>query len=150
MAAAMACIHYIRENNVVERIWNTGTQIIDRFRELAKRLGISYISITGYPPKSAVLFEATGGFDFLEIKSLFQQECIRRGVLWIGYHLPGLAHTQEIIDETFEVYEQVFPLVDKAVQNRTVLEQLEGPVIRPIFANVGDRSGGPTLKVTKD
>ena len=144
-AAAMACLGYIRENGVPEQIWRTGQQIVERFEALMGRLGISYISIIGYPPRTPVVFEDAGGTGFMDIKSLFQQECIKRGLLFIGYHLPSLAHTQEILDRTFEIYEQVAGVVDSAVRRGAVLDSLEGPPLASIFANVGDRSGGPGL-----
>jgi glutamate-1-semialdehyde 2,1-aminomutase/spore coat polysaccharide biosynthesis protein SpsF len=149
MAAAMACIEYIRRNGVIDKIWQAGRQIMKRYTQLTEELGIPYTSVVGYPPRSPVCFEDAGGFDYMAIKALFQQECVRRGLLFIGYHLPTLAHTQAVIDETFDVYEEVMKLVDKAVRSGTVLEQLEGPVLEPIFANVGDRSGGPTMQRAK-
>ena len=145
LAAAIACLRYMREENVPAQIWRTGQQIIDRFEELMGRLGISYMSIIGYPPRTPVTFQDAGGSGFMDIKSLFQQECIVRGLLFIGYHLPSLAHSQEILDRTFEIYEQVAIVVDRAVRHGTVRESLEGPPLAPIFANVGDRSGGPAM-----
>ncbi len=67
-------------------------------------------------------------------------------ILFIGYHLHSLAHTQVVIDETFDIYEEVMKIVDSAIRNGSVLEQLKGPVLAPIFANVGDRSGGPSVQ----
>ena len=149
MAAAVACLNYIRDNDVPAQIWKTGESIIERFESMTERMGISYISIIGYPPRSAILFEGSGQADFNQIKSLFQQECIKRGLLFIGFHLPGLAHTADILDETFDIYEEVFTVVDKAIKENRVADMLEGPVITPIFANVGDRSGGPGMDKAK-
>jgi len=145
MAAAKACLEFIRDNNVVEQIWQTGRQIMERFEEVTHRLGISYVSIFGYPPRSPVLFKDAGGADYNQIKSLFQQECIKRGLLFIGCHLPSLAHTQDVLDDTFDIYEAALQAVDRAVRRGSVSDQLEGPVIHAIFADVGDRSGGPTM-----
>jgi len=145
MAAAVACLKFIREHEVPGQIWQTGAQIIERFDDLKRRLGVDYVSLIGYPPRTPVLFEDAGGAGYMAIKTLFQQECIRRGLLFVGYHLPSLAHTDAVLDETFGVYEEVFRAVDQAVRDGAVLDRLEGPVLRPIFANVGDRSGGPSV-----
>ena len=145
MAAAIACINYIRQNNVVEQIWKTGQQVQRRFTELTQKLGISYTSIIGYPPRSPVVFRDANGIDYNQIKSLFQQECGKRGYLFIGYHLASLAHTQEVLDETFVIYEEVMKVVDHAIKQGTVMDQLKGPALASIFANVGDRSGGPSM-----
>ena len=146
IAAAIACINYMRQINLVDTIWKTGTQIIDRVNELTTRLGIDYLTISGYPPRSTVLIGDAGDFDGNEIKTFFQQECIKRGYLFIGYHLPGLAHTQKIVDEMFAVYEETMQYVDRAVRRKAVRQLLEGPVLRSIFANVGDRSCGPSIQ----
>ena len=148
-AAAVACINYMRDNDVPGTIWKTGTQIMERFDELTNRLGIEYLSIIGYPPRSPVLFRGAGEFDYNDVKSLFQQECLKRGYLFIGYHLPGLAHTQQVIDETFAVYEEVMQYVDRAIRRKQVRDLMEGPTIKPVFANVGDRSGGPSMQDKK-
>ncbi len=145
MAASMACINYMRDNDVIGKIWENGKQLQDRFNELTRKLGIDYISIEGYPCKTTVTFNAAGKYDYSEIKSLFQQECIRHGLLFIGYHFINLAHTQEIIDDTMVVYESVLQFVDKAVEEDNVVDLLEGPALKSIFANVGDRSSGPSV-----
>jgi len=145
MAASIACINYMRDNDVIGKIWENGKQLQERFLELTEKLGVSYISIEGYSAKTTVTFKAAGGFDYSEIKGLFQQECIRRGVLFIGYHFMNLAHTQEIIDDTMPIYESVLQFVDKAVEEGKVVELLEGSALKSIFANVGDRSGGPSV-----
>ncbi len=145
MAASVACINYMRDNDVIGKIWENGKHLQERFNALTEKLGISYISIEGYAPKTTVTFKAAGSYDYSEIKSLFQQECIRHGLLFIGYHFMNLAHTQEIIDDTMPIYERVLQLVDKAIEEGNVVELLEGPALKSIFANVGDRSGGPSL-----
>ena len=149
-AAAIACINYIREHNVIETVWKTGTQIIDRFRELTTRLGIDYLSMIGYAPRSTVLIGDAGAFSSHEMKTFFQQECIKRGYLFIGFHLPGLAHTEEVVDELFNIYEEVMQYVDHAVHRNQVQKLLEGEVLKPIFANVGDRSSGPSTQKATD
>ena len=145
MAASVACINYMRDNKVIGKIWENGKQLQERFNDLTLKLGIPYISLDGYSPKTTVTFKATGGYDYSEIKSLFQQECIRHGLLFIGYHFINLAHTQEIIDDTMTIYEHVLKLVGKAVEDGKVVELLEGPALKSIFANVGDRSSGPSI-----
>ena len=149
-AAAIACINYMREYNVIETIWKTGTQIIERFNDLTTRLGIDYLSISGYAPRSTILIGDAGDFDYNEMKTLFQQECIKRGYMFIGYHLPGLAHSQEVLDETFAIYEEVMQYADQAVRRKQVRDLLEGPVLKSIFENVGDRSGGPSTQTAPD
>ena len=36
--------------------------------------------------------------------------------LFIGHHLHSLAHTQAVIDETFDIYEEIMKQVDTAVR----------------------------------
>lgn len=45
----------------------------------------------------------------------------------------------------FEIYEEVMKVVDRAIRVGTVLDQLDGPALASIFANVGHRSGGASM-----
>ncbi len=76
-----------------------------------------------------------------ELKSYFQQECAKRGVLFIGYHLVSLSHQKEHIDFTLDAYDEILgqlkPILDGG---ESIADHLTGEVIVPVFKNVGDRS----------
>jgi glutamate-1-semialdehyde 2,1-aminomutase len=100
----------------------------------------SYISIDGYPFKSVMIFNGQGEYDPLELKTYFQQECAKRGILFIGYHLVSYSHQEEDIESTLIVYNDVISALKEKIITQTLLNSLEGSVVTQIFNNVGDRS----------
>jgi len=76
------------------------------------------------------------------MKTYWQQECAKRGVLFIGYHLCSYAHKQEHIDFTLQVYAEIIPKFKELMEQKTLKQALTGTVLTQIFKNVGDRSSG--------
>ena len=76
----------------------------------------------------------------MELKTFIQQECAKRGILFIGYHLVSYSHKREHIEFTLEVYDEVFKLLKNAIEDKNLIQKLEGEVVTQIFKNVGDRS----------
>ena len=62
-------------------------------------------------------FDANAG-NPLEMKTLVQQEMIKRGVLWGGFHNMCFSHTDEDIDYTLKAYRDVLPILKKAVEEK--------------------------------
>jgi len=141
LAAIIATINKLKECNVHEHIENESTFLVNGINRLILEHKLEeYISIFGYPFKS--VFKLSGNKDFnpLELKTLIQQECAKRGVLFIGYHLVSYSHKREHIEFTLQVYDEVFSLVRSAIKNNNLVELIEGTVVTQIFKNVGDRS----------
>ena len=67
------------------------------------------------------------------LKSLFQQECIKRGVLFIGLQMPSFMHSDRDIEHTLQVYSTVLKIVASAVRGGRVKELLNGKPIQPVF-----------------
>jgi len=147
LAATVASIGKLRREPVYEHIWKIGTMLKDGVHELiAKHKLEESMSILGYPQKTAISFSETNGIKPLEIKTFVQQECAARGILFIGYHLPSFAHTEEHATYTLEVYDEVFALVADALNTGDLKKRLRGSVLEQIFKNVGDRSTGIAKK----
>ena len=78
-------------------------------------------------------------FEPLEIKSYFQQELIRRGILWTAYHALSYSHKAEDIEYTLNCYEDVLKLFKDAVGKKKNLRTLiEGVPVKPVFRKVAD------------
>ena len=141
LAAIIATIDKLKTNNVYEYIEKEGDFLIEGIRDLIDKFQLEdYFAIFGYPYKSVFKFSGNDEFDALELKTLFQQECAKRGVLFIGYHLVSYAHKREHIQFTLDVYEDVFMIAKEAIINKKVVTSLEGETVSQIFKNVGDRS----------
>jgi glutamate-1-semialdehyde 2,1-aminomutase/spore coat polysaccharide biosynthesis protein SpsF len=69
----------------------------------------------------------------LLIKSLFQQECLKRGVLFSASHNLCFSHSDEDIDSTLRVYRAAMEIVGDAIRKDKVSEYLKGEPVKPVF-----------------
>ena len=67
------------------------------------------------------------------MKSLVQQEMIKNGILWSGFHNMCFSHSDEDAEYTLKCYEKVLPLLKKAVDEKKVAEYLKGEPVEPVF-----------------
>lgn len=147
LAAIVATINKLKKKNVHAHIWRMGEILKSGVARLIEKHDIGqFVSIIGYPVKSAFNFSGTRDISALHIKTYFQQECAKRGILFIGYHLPAYAHKERHIKKTLKVYDEVMALFKKEMEQHTLKAHLEGTVVTQIFKNVGDRSSGVTAK----
>ncbi len=136
LAASIACIRYIREHGVIARIAERGQALLDGLQRLIGTLGLDYVSVTGYPFRTLVNFDPKAG-DPLLMKTLVQQELIRRGILWAGTHNLCDAHTAEDIAYTLGAYGETLAVLKQAVEAGRIVEYLEGEPIEPVFRKTG-------------
>jgi glutamate-1-semialdehyde 2,1-aminomutase/spore coat polysaccharide biosynthesis protein SpsF len=141
LAAIVATLKKLKELPVYKHIEELGNKLKMGIIELIDKYEMqSYISIDGYPFKSVMIFNGQGEYDPLELKTYFQQECAKRGILFIGYHLVSYSHQEEDIESTLIVYNDVISALKEKIITQTLLNSLEGSVVTQIFNNVGDRS----------
>jgi glutamate-1-semialdehyde aminotransferase len=132
LAAAKATIAEMKEKNVQAYLVEQGAKLKDGYNKIAEELGLDYTKASGYNWRSIITFDAKAG-DPLILKSLVQQEMIKRGVLWGGFHNMSFSHTDEDIDYTLKAYEQVLPILKKAVDDGNARELLRGEPVQPVF-----------------
>ncbi|MFW5662571.1 MAG: aminotransferase class III-fold pyridoxal phosphate-dependent enzyme, partial [Bacteroidota bacterium] len=85
LAAAKETILELRDKQVPEYLAEQGKKLKDGYNEIVQSLGMDYTGCKGYDFRSLITFDASAGKP-LELKSLLQQEMIKRGVLWGGFH----------------------------------------------------------------
>jgi glutamate-1-semialdehyde 2,1-aminomutase len=132
LAAAKATLLEMREKPVVAHLAAQGRKLRDGYNALAAELGLDCTRCTGYDCRSLVTFAPEAG-DPLVLKSFVQQEMIRRGVLWSGFHTLSYSHTDADIAYTLEAYREVLPLLAAAVAEGRVRERLRGEPVEPVF-----------------
>ena len=141
LVAIIATIQKLKKCKVHEHIESESTFLINGIEQLISKHNLEqYISIFGYPFKSVFKLSGNKEFNPLELKTLLQQECAKTGILFIGYHLVSFSHKRQHIEFTLEVYDEVLKVVKNAIENKNLIQKLEGEVVTQIFKNVGDRS----------
>ena len=140
LAAAKVCIPKIKKEKVIDHLWEVGAKLKDGFNDLARIHNISdFVECVGYPCRSVVTFNSNDIFDNLEMKSWFQQELMRRGILWTAYHAICFSHKHQHIDYTLNCLDEIFPIFQDIVEKKKSLRSLiEGIPVRPVFRKVAD------------
>jgi glutamate-1-semialdehyde-2,1-aminomutase len=134
LAAARATIAKLREKNVIEHLWRQGAALQNGYNALAREYGLGgRTQCIGFPPRTVLVFKDAAGVDSLALKSLYQQEMIKRGVLTSGGFNLCYAHLDEDVRRTLEACRDALRILARAVAEDRVEAALEGPVIQPVF-----------------
>lgn len=144
LAAAKATIEEMRQKNVPARLAETGRRLREGYDTIAAELGMHYTRCIGYDCRSMVTFDASAG-NPLEMKSLLQQEMIKRGILWSGFHNMSFSHTDEDIAYTLAAYRDALPVLRRAVEEGNIAGYLRGMPVEPVFRKTGNFNTKPRM-----
>lgn len=134
LAAAVSTIREMQKKNAIEHSKMQGKKLMEGYNKLSREYMLeNYTQCIGLPAHSAIYFKDSGGNESLELKSLFQQEVIKRGILTMGVHNISLSHSNEDIEKTLEAYDDAFKIMSQAVKNGNIEKFLEGRKIQPVF-----------------
>lgn len=142
LAAVKATIEELQEKNVPEYLALQGKKLKDGYNKIAEGLSIDYTKCTGYDCRSIVTFDSARG-NPLEMKSLVQQEMIKNGILWSGFHNMCYSHSDQDIDYTLSVYEKVLPVFKAAVEENKLPSFLKGEPVEPVFRKTSNFNTKP-------
>jgi len=146
LAAAVATIREMIEQNVPAYLGEKGKRLKDGYNVLAEELGLSGITrCSGYDCRSMVSFDATAG-NPLDVKSFVQQELIKKGILWSGFHNMSFSHTDADVDYTLAAYKEVLGLLKEALAEGGVGTRLRGASVEPVFRKISHFNTKPAFK----
>ena len=134
LAAAKATITEIKEKGVIGHLWEQGRRLKDGYNVLAGEFGVEALTrCVGLPPRTVLTFRDETGAESYPLKSLFQQECLKRGVLFSGGQNICYSHSDADIEHTLRVYRTAMEIMADAVRAGRVLDRLEGRAVEPVF-----------------
>jgi glutamate-1-semialdehyde 2,1-aminomutase len=148
LAATKATIHELRARRVPDHLHRQGKRLKDGYNRIAKDLGMMYTTCNGFDCRTIIAFDASAG-NPLEMKSLVQQEMIKRGVLWGGFHNMSYSHTDADIEHTLAAYREVLPILKRAVDEKNVRGYLRGEPVEPVFRKTGNFNLKPKKKLAE-
>jgi glutamate-1-semialdehyde aminotransferase len=138
LAACKATINELRDKNVPQYLDEKGALLKDGYNQIAIEFGMDkYTRCIGYNCRSMVTFTPEAG-NGLEVKALMQQEMIKRGVLWAGFHNMCFSHSDEDIRYTLSAYRDLMPIVKEAIESGDVKKYLRGEALEAVFRKVSD------------
>lgn len=134
IAAAISVINKYKKYNVISHLEKQGKKIIEGTTKLIKKYNLTNIlSITGHPSWSFINFSQHNKISPLMIKTLFLQEVFSRGIYTLGTHNLSYAHSDQDIKKLLLCYDDVFPIISKALHGGNFNSFLRCKTLKPLF-----------------
>lgn len=134
LAAAKATLTKLRAEPVVQTLAATGSAIIDGTRAVIRDAGLDDVfSVTGHPSWSFLNIKDARGATAFEIKSLWMQEILQRGILSVGTHNVSYAHSQADVASLLATYAEVLPLIGRVLDRKELRTALRCEPLVPLF-----------------
>jgi len=132
LAAAQATLDVMIREGYWGHVWRQGQKLQEGYRELARTFRVDATTdCEGLAPLTFVTFKGWGPWSPHQLHALFQQEMIRRGVLFSGSQFISLAHEDEDIDATLHAYRESFRVLRRALDENCVEGLTLGQVNEP-------------------
>ncbi len=133
IAAAIKTISLIKDHGLINHFWSAGKNIKQALVSAAESNNMSaHFSVGGYDCKPAFGLLDENGQACMKLRTLFLQEMAERKIL-IPYIVPSMPHDENVIAQLQTTANEVFALMSQAIAQGTVAEQIEGPIVKPVF-----------------
>ncbi len=134
IAAALATIDVMEKHQYWAHCWTLGAQLQEGYRAIAKEFDLADLTdCVGLAPWSVVTFVDRAPWTGMQLKTLFQQEMLRHGILFSGSQFISLAHTAEDIATTIEAYRHAMRVLRFALDSSVVDQLTLGKVNELVF-----------------
>ncbi len=134
IAAALATIKKMQKEPVVETLWSRGEALVSGTKALIQKHELNkVVTVAGKPCWSMLGFNDTAQNSLWEIKTLFLQEILTRGILTAGAHNISYAHTEEDIKKILAAYDASFEILTNAIRSGDLKRRLKGKPMEPVF-----------------
>jgi glutamate-1-semialdehyde 2,1-aminomutase len=108
--------------------------VMDGFNALVAKHGIGdFFSISGHPGWSLLSIKDAAPYTMWQVKTLYMQEILARGILGLGTHNISYAHGEAEIATLLSVYDEVFAIIAHAVKTKTLDKRLDCKPLEPLF-----------------
>ncbi len=134
LAAALATMTKLQKEPVISTIKRQGEKLLSRLSELIQEHQVEqFIALAGHPSWSFFIIKDAAPYSSWEIKTLYMQEMLARGILAYGTHNISYSHSDEDISRLLSAYNEVLPLLRDGVENRKLSQYLRCKPLEPLF-----------------
>ncbi|HEX7638972.1 MAG TPA: aminotransferase class III-fold pyridoxal phosphate-dependent enzyme [Burkholderiaceae bacterium] len=134
LAAAKATLEKLKREPVVQTLTARGEQAMAGAARVIEEHGLQDLfAINGHPTWSFLTIKDGRGATAFEIKTLWMQEILERGILSVGTHNVNYAHSREDIDRLIAVYAEVLPFIGRTLDAGKLREALRCEPLVPLF-----------------
>jgi glutamate-1-semialdehyde aminotransferase len=143
LAAAAATLDEIARLDVPAELARRGAVLRAGIEELLRARTIDWVRCVGLDCRTMLVFEDRPGADPLVQRSLVQQELLRRGILWHGFHNLSSAHGDDEIATVLAAYGPALDVLAAGVRGGDAALLLEGEPAEPVFRKTSGFHGKP-------
>ena len=134
LAACKATITEMESCDAIFQIDGYGSALLSGLRNLIDCSGLGdAVRLRGYGARSIMEFPHLDEHESRVRRTYVMQECVKRGLLYFGVHMPTAAHGKQELDFTLSVMSEVLPLVAAAYQANDFTARLDGEAVEQIF-----------------
>jgi glutamate-1-semialdehyde 2,1-aminomutase len=130
--AALATLRKHREQNVCKHLMRIGTRVQEGWRESAAAYSLP-LHTSGISPLSHFALDLP---DAQEVRTLFTQMMLDRGIIAGGSFYSMWAHTDQHVDRYLDAVDEVFRALRTAIDQNAVRQLLRGPVAHSAFTRL--------------
>ncbi|HVQ01488.1 MAG TPA: aminotransferase class III-fold pyridoxal phosphate-dependent enzyme, partial [Candidatus Thermoplasmatota archaeon] len=125
LAAFLAVVDVLKTEPVHERIFKLGNKIRDDFNALARKYG-SKIECIGLGPRLDFKYCNLKGENDIQVKTLFMQEVVKRGIFFVWNMLPSYKLSDKDVADTLKIFDEALRITTDAEKKGNVAQLLEG------------------------
>ncbi len=134
LAAAKATLTKLSREPVVDRLSAVGRRIIEGVSKIIADHDLGDVfHISGHPTWSFLNIKDARDATSFEIKTLWMQEILARGILSVGTHNVSYAHSDADIDRLLAVYAEVLPTIGQTLNTGALKASLRCQPLVPLF-----------------
>jgi glutamate-1-semialdehyde 2,1-aminomutase len=134
LASANVIIDKYKKYNVVKHFEEVGVDLLIQLNQLIDNNDLNDIFYaSGHPSWSFLHIKGQDNYSSFEIKTFFLQEMFKKGILTLGAHNLSFSHTKKDIDKLIKVYQEVLPLIKQHIRKDTLIENITGDILQPLF-----------------
>jgi glutamate-1-semialdehyde 2,1-aminomutase len=135
LAAAKAVLIKLKKDKVIKYWTELGIYLHKELDKLINDLDISFfLSFSGHPSWSFLIFKDTQNANLWELKTLFMQEMFKCGIFTLGAQTLSYAHKKSDIDYLLNSYRSVFSIIKESIENNSIQSKLECKTLQPLFS----------------
>jgi len=135
LAAAKAVLEKIKKEKVLEHLNKLGMYLHKELDQLLIKLDVeSFVSYTGHPSWSFLIFKDQDNATSWELKTFFMQEMFKRGIFTIGAQTLSYAHTKEDMNKLLHAYKEVFSIMKDYIERNVLQDKLDCEPLKPLFS----------------
>lgn len=145
LAAALACLKFYRQHDVVPHLYGVGQRVIDGVAESAHQHGIlEYLSAASdFACRPTLRTLGPDRRPSAAFRTLFLQELLERKV-FMPWVCPSYRHSGAEVDRTLEAVDRAAAVYARAVAAGSTEGLLRGPAIRPVFRKFSSNADAGT------